>query len=238
MKKISITLLAFIVIIAAGTTLFFSNLDSIIAEQIETHGSAALGNKVSVNSVETNLKEGSALINGLSIANHPSYQAKNAIEFNTISAKVDYKSAVIESVEVFKPTINAELRGAKSNFQDIVNNIPASTNEEEVATSDDEITLTINRFALNQATLNIASDQFKAQSFTMDDFVVFNLSGTPEQIAESLTNKLIKHISSQVKSHVSKALKDRAKDKATEKLNETLKEKLGDKVKGFKFKLG
>jgi len=121
MKKIFIALLILIVIIGVALFVFAGKLDGIVKEAIETEGSAALGSPVRV----ANLKEGSALLTNFSIANPAGYTAKNAIEVTSFSAKVDYSNQLIEKIEINKPVINAEQKGQKNNFQDLLENMPA-----------------------------------------------------------------------------------------------------------------
>jgi len=256
MKKILIALLLVVVVIGVGLTFFASKLDGLIAEQIETEGTAALGSKVSVTEVITSLSEGSAIVNGLTIANPTGYQSANAFEIRSLSAKVDYKEQVIEQITIDKPVVNAEIIGTKNNFQDLLDNMPDTADEPESTESGEDLVLTINQIALKQATVNlrasgdtkIADREFKIddQTFVMDDLVMNNLSGTVDELSEEITRKLTNHVSRQVKAHVTALagdiIKEELKAQAKEKVNEVLEDKLksgklGDKLKGLKFKL-
>jgi len=255
MKKVLIALLLVVVVIGAGLTFFASKLDGLIAEQIETEGTAALGSKVSVTEVITSLSEGSAIVNGLTIANPTGYQSANAFEIRSLSAKVDYKEQVIEQITIDKPVINAEIIGTKNNFQDLLDNMPETADEPESTESGEDLVLTIKQIALKQATVNlrasdtkIADREFKIddQTFVMDDLVMNNLSGTVDELSEEITRKLTNHVSGQVKAHVTALagdiIKEELKAQAKEKVNEVLEDKLksgklGDKLKGLKFKL-
>jgi len=142
MKKILIAVLVLIVIIGIALFVFVGKMDSIVKEAIETEGSAALGSPVRVESVVTDLKEGSALLTNLTIANPAGYKAKNAIEITSFGAEVDYKNQLIEKIEIIKPIINAEQKGQKNNFQDLLENMPASE-EEETAEEESDTVITI-----------------------------------------------------------------------------------------------
>jgi len=262
MKKIFIALLILIVIIGVALFVFAGKLDGIVKEAIETEGSAALGSPVRVGSVVTNLKEGSALLTNFSIANPAGYTAKNAIEVTSFSAKVDYSNQLIEKIEINKPVINAEQKGQKNNFQDLLENMPADEEEEEVTEEDDTV-ITIKQLALRSATVNlITSDlaiagktlELGDRSFVMDDFVVNNLSGTATEISDTVVARLTSHVSSQVQDYVKKEIgniaKERVLEEAKEKINQKLEEtiggkldgkldgKVGEKLKGLKFKFG
>ena len=234
MKKILIILAVVIGLIAIVGVLFLGKLDGYIAKVIKEEGSKALGTTVSVASVKTDLKQGSASINGLSIANPAGYQSKHAISIGSFSADVDYKEQVIEKISILKPVINAEMQGEKTNFKDLLNNIPKSeTKENNETKSEKEIELLIKLFELRQATVNLISDQFGERSFVMQDFVLTDIKGTPTQISKTLAQKLTAHVSGQVQSFAVAEIKSEAKAKVKEKINE----KLSEKVKGFNLKL-
>lgn len=261
MKKILIALLILAIIIGVAMFVFVGKMDGIVKEAIETEGSAALGSPVRVESVVTNLSEGSAILTNFTIANPAGYSAKNAIEVSSFSASVDYRNQVIEKIEINKPVINAEQKGQKNNFQDLLENMPAD--EEEAAEEGDDTVITIKQLALRSATINlITSDlgigdqqlELGDRSFAMDDFTVNNLSGTATEISDKVVEQLTSHVSSQVKAYLKKEIaqmaKDRVLDEAKEKINEKLEEaiggkldgeigeKVGEKLKGLKFKFG
>ncbi len=255
MKKLLIALFVLVLIVGAGLLFFAGKLDGLIKEAIETEGSAALGSPVRVTEVVTNLKEGSATISGLTIANPAGYRAANAIEINSFSATVDYGNQLIEELVIDKPVINAEQKGQQNNFQDLLNNMPDSGSEEPKADQGDEIEITIKRLALQNATINLITSDLAVgdqsielgdRSFVMDDFVINNLTGTVTEISDELVSRLTNHVSDQVKGYVAKEITKMAKDKvfekATEKLNEAIEEKLGDqldgRLKGLKLKFG
>ncbi len=254
MKKVLIGLLVLVAIIAIAATVLVSNLDGLIKETIETEGTAAIGAKVSVEAVETDLRAGTAMITGMSIANVPGYQQLNAIEISTLKADVDYQNQLIEEILIEQPVINAELVGTRSNFQDLLDNMPATepmTQAEidamEAAAAEGEPTeITINSIKLNGATVNLTSDQLGQRSFVMDDLEITGLSGTPEYISEVVTQRLTQHITKQVtgyateeiKARIAEEAKKQVEGKVNEVVNDAIQNKLGDKVKGLKLKLG
>ena len=254
MKKVLIGLLVVAVIIGVAATVFVGKLDQLIADAIETEGSAALGSQVKVESVVTQLKEGIATINGLSVANPSGYKAVSALQIGSFSADVDYQNQIVEKILINKPVINAELKGTMNNFEELLANMPESDDTTE-SDSGEDMVITINSFQLRQAQINLVAKQLGERSFVMDDFVINNLKGTPEQISAVLTRGLTDHVSSQIKSYatseITKILTEEARKKVEEVINEKIKEqvgdklnvklgdelgdKLGDKLKSFKF---
>ena len=239
MKKLLIIIAVILVVIGVATSLFLSNLDGLIKDTIETEGTAAVGTQVSLQAVETDLVAGKAVLSGLTVANVDGYQAANAIEISQLVAQVDYETQIIEEILIEQPVINAELVGTRSNFNDLIDNMPPSEAVEE--TDEEEVELTILSFKLNQATANVLSDRLGEMNFVMDDLEITNLSGTADQISEQITKALTGHIAKQVQDYVTEQFKAKfnaeALTEAKEKVDEVVKEKLGDKLKGLKLKL-
>ncbi len=246
LKKILIVLLVLIAAAAAGLYVFSGKMDGIIKDAIEQEGTAALGSKVSVASVVTDLKEGRAEIGGLNISNAAGYQSPYAIELSSFAAEVDYSDQTIKEIIINRPVINAEQKGQRNNFQDLLANMPSSDESEpEEESTDPGPEITIKKIALTQATVNLLTSDLEMagqkvdlgnHSFVMQDFVATNVTGTAEEISEMLSNQLVAHVSGQVKGYVQEEIKRVAKAKATEKLkeeaNKLLEEKLGTTLDG------
>jgi len=259
MKKFLIALAILAAIVGIGLFALSGKIDGIIKETIETEGSAALGTKVSLESVITDLKQGRAKLSNLTIANPSGYQADNAIELSSLSASVDYTNKIIESIEIHQPIINAEQKGQRNNFKDLLDNMPNDETHEAESEADDTI-ITIKQLALRKATVNLLTSDLKIanqeiklgnSSFVMDDFVLSNLNGTVTEISDTIVASLTAHISKQIQSNVKKQIEALAKARFAEEANrkiedakatakEKLKEKLdgsvGEKLKGLKFK--
>ena len=164
--------------------------------------------------VTTNLTEGSAVVRGLHVKNAEGFLQTNALEIDSFSASIDYKSREIKEIIIDKPIINAELMGGKNNFQELLKNIPDSEDSAENE-GDQETIITIRRLLLSNATVNLNTDNAKIepQSFVMEDMLVNNLSGTSEQIAETLSRELSNHVSGQVKSYMRELVLEHAQQK-------------------------
>lgn len=240
MKKILIVLALVIVLIGVASTIFISKLDGVIADAIKKHGSEALGTSVSVSAVKTNLSEGSIIISGLNIANPSGYSQKNAFNMGEFSTTVDYEKREIAEVVLRNASINAELKGAQSNFKDLLDGIPNSDSNSST-NSDDEPNIKIQSLKILSAKVNLMTDSIGEHSFIMGDFILRNISGTPSEIADNVTRKLTQHISDQVKNYAQDTIKSEAaalaKEKAKEKINEAINKNIGSKLKGFNLKL-
>jgi hypothetical protein len=249
MKKLLIAVLAILVVVGIAMFVFAGKMDEIVKDVIEKEGSAALGSPVRVGSVVTDLTNGSAVINKLTIENPVGYKAKNAIEVTSFSAGVDYQNMAVDLIEIDQPIINAEQMGSKNNFQDLLDNMPASAEQEETVaeesavTEEDTTVITINELALRRATVNLITSglslgeqtiELGDRSFIMDDFVLKDLNGTASDISDEVVQKLTAHVSAQVASYVKNEIGQIAKGK----LEEKLESKIGEKLKGLKFKFG
>jgi hypothetical protein len=245
MKKLLIALLVIIVIIAIGLFVFVGKMDALVKDVIEKEGSAALGSPVKVESVVTDLKNGSAILNNFTISNPAGYKAANAIEIKSFSASVDYRNQIIKDIEINNPIINAEQKGNKNNFQDLLQSMPATEEEEEeeAVTEGGDTVITIQQFALRKATVNLITSDLAVgemkfelgdRSFVMDDFVMNDLTGTVTELTDLVIGRLTSHVSTQVKGYVQKEAANMAKgrlmEEAKNKINQQLEEKLGGKL--------
>ncbi len=241
-KKILIALLVLIAAIAAGLYVFSGKLDGLIKEVIETEGTAALGSAVRVVSVVTDFKQGRAEFGGLTIANPAGYQAANAVELSKFAAEVDYSDQTVKEIIINQPIINAEQKGTNNNFQDLLDKMPSSTEEEpEEESTDPGPEITIKKIALRKATINLLTSDLKIagqaieignHSFVMEDFVAQNITGTAEEISDELTRSIVAHVSGQVKGYVAGQLKTLAKAKALQKAKEKAQEVIEEKLSG------
>lgn len=101
-----VLLLAGIVI----AVLLVRNLDSLVADAIETHGSRAAGTAVSVDSVEIRLREGRGTIRGLTVANPEGFSQPHALTWDEVSIDIDPASIpappyVLEEVRIEAPEV-------------------------------------------------------------------------------------------------------------------------------------
>ena len=245
MKKLSIAGLAILVIIGMAMFVFAGKMDGIVKDVIETEGTEALGSPVTVGSVVTDLINGSVVINNLTIANPVGYKAKNAIEVTSFGASVDYQNQVVDTIEIDQPIINAEQKGKNNNFQDLLDNMPVTAEEEDTSTEEDTTVITINQLALRRATVNLITSglslggqaiELGDRSFVMDDFVVNNLSGTATEISDEVVQKLTAHVSAQVANYLKNEIVKIAKSAV--ELTQKVKGKVGEKLKSLNFRFG
>lgn len=248
MKKVLIVL-AVLALAIGGIGLYYAGkMDGMIEQAIEVSGTKALGTAIAVDSVDTKIADGEATISGLTIANPPGYSTNEALSIQSLSAQVDYKAQTVKRVSINDTTINAELKGRRSNFQEILDSMPPREANENNAEGPDQ-KFQIDVLEMRNAKINVTSEQAGQASFIMDDFVLRDLSGTVSELSDQITQSLISHVSNQIKGHAQDRILEMAKEEATKRAKELaakklsdqgekqLQKKLGDRVKNFNIKV-
>lgn len=130
MKKLIPALLLIIIIaIAAGVYFVLTNLDALIEAAIEKYGSEATQTSVLVDGVKTDLANGAAAINGLTIANPAGYDLPNAFSLGVIRVAIDLESLqqepyVINEITVLAPQVFVEVNeDNKTNLNELKNKL-------------------------------------------------------------------------------------------------------------------
>lgn len=103
-----------VVVIIGVAILVMGNLNSIVADAIETYGSQATGTAVSVDSVDIELREGRGTVRGLSVANPEGFAEPNALTWGEVTIDIDPASVtsppyVVDEVRVEAPTASLVL---------------------------------------------------------------------------------------------------------------------------------
>lgn len=149
-----------VVLAAVAAALFYlrSNLDSIVANAIETYGSRSAGVPVRVGSVRLSLTEGKGTISGLRVGNPEGYASGDAFRLGEITVQVDPKSVTsspisVPQIRVIAPEVNAELDAkGKSNLQTILDHVQSGA-EEAPAEQGEPIRLAIGSFVFEEGML-------------------------------------------------------------------------------------
>jgi hypothetical protein len=217
------------VAVALGFILFANNIDGVIAKEIETQGSEALGSTVRVAKVDTDIANGSAIVSGLTVANPERFEADYAVEIASFSATVDYANRTINEIIIDQPIINIELIDGTSNFQELSENLSDDDSNSDEA---DESNISIDVLRLSGAQVNLVAlgTDIEQQSFVMDDLVIRKLNGTSDQIANEISLELVSHVTAQLRSYLAKRFKNRVIEGLEEKAGE-LTNKLRDRLR-------
>lgn len=215
MKKVLMVFLVLLLLAGVAAWYFVSfGLDGVIRQQIEKVGTQALGTSVTVGSVNTDIKNGAMTISAITIANPPGYNNKNALTLNEIEAAVDYKNFDIKRVIINKPEIVIEEKNGGSNFSEILAGMESSPEPAPPAEGAEEPILVIHYFRMDESRAAFESESLDHYSdLKVKAIEVKNVEGTPQEVAEVITKKVVEKI-------VSAAAMELLKAKASEKLDE------------------
>ena len=232
LKKILIAVVVLLIIIGIGLYYVVSNIDDIAKNLIEESGSKVLGTPVTVGSVSIVLKEGSASIKNLSVANPPGFSDNPAFSFGEVTAVIDIGSGVVKRIFTSRPAIRVEFQAAESNFDVLQKNIDASmpagesTEAEEAAESGaDEapVSLQIDEIVIEQAQATVTSDQYEEPlELNIERLQFDNLKGSPEQVARVALGQFV----AQVLAATARSMIEKKADQVIEEQGDKLKSKL------------
>ena len=260
MKKIIPgVVLVIIIAISVGVYYVLSNLDVLVKEAIETHGSEATQTAVRVDKVKINLTDGAGAITGLTIANPKGFAMPYAFSLGEIRTGIDLQSLqqepyIINEITVLAPQVFVEINEAnKTNLNELKKNLisssPSSTSQDKTQAAEKSSTveprLIIRRVTFadgniqaRAAALNNKEYQLKLPSLNMT-----NLGGskgaTPTELTREILNRLTDRASEEVKKKIIDAELDKIKAKARAKVEEEkarLKEKTDAKLEEEKQK--
>lgn len=118
-----------LVVIVAGVVAYvLSNLDSLVKEAVETHGSAVTQAKVTLNEVKIEATSGAGALRGLTVGNPAGFKTPSAFELGQISIQIDSKSIgsdpiVIRDILIGAPKITYEMGSGGSNIDALQRNV-------------------------------------------------------------------------------------------------------------------
>lgn len=217
MKKAITILLVLLLVMAGGVWYFVSfRMDSMIASQIESSASASLGTRVTVGTVSTDIKGGKLTISNVTIANPPGFRNENAFSLNDIEAAIDYSNYDIKHVVIDKPEIVIEELGGETNFSRMkagIENQGSDAESEPTADGKAEPIIVIHHFRMNESRGSFESKSLDMYSnLEIDAIELSNIKGTPTEVAEVITIKIINEIAREAAIELLKA-------KASEKID-------------------
>ena len=217
MKKFIWIVLLLVLLIAGAAWYFVSfRLDDMIRTQIEESGSAALGTRVSVGSLHTDLKKGVLTIASISVANPEGYENEYAFSLNGIQAAVDYQTREVRRVVISRPDIVIEEHGGQTNFNELLDNIERDDPAAESDPNDPEPVIVIHHFRMDEARAAFESRSLDRFSEVKVKRVELNeLKGTPTELSREILEEIVEQV-------VSAAAVELIKAKASEKLNDLL----------------
>lgn len=212
MKKIilGIALLLFIAI-GGGIYYVLHNLDAIVKMAIEKYGSQAIQTPVRVEKVRIKLKEGSASISGLTIANPPGFDAPHAFSLGDINVGIDINSLtgdviVIREIDIGAPQVFFEINAdKKTNLNALSKNLNTSAKAPPEEKSGAEPKLIIRKAKLSGAELQakVVPLNNKEYQLILPTITMSNLGGQdgapPAEIARQMLDRLLDRVKAEIK---------------------------------------
>ena len=243
MKKILAVVLVLIIAVFAWFK-FSGQPEKLILEELERQGQRAFGTEVTVSDLDLDIKQGTASIREISVANPSGFTQENALTLSEIHAQFDYKNFSISEIIISDPHVYAEFIDSRLNIEELSKHAdlfaPVPVSEVDVATGEstpesgtedkqseeESVELTIDYIALENITVDLISDKLKEQKqFGIDQIAARDLSGTPGQLGNQIINKMLNDLYQRVAAESLKEL-------GIEKFDE-LKEKVQDKLKNL-----
>jgi len=243
MKKLAI-LLAALVLVAAGIATgfyFLSNLNSLVAGAIETHGSEVTDTQVGVSKVDISLREGRGSITGLRVANPDGFEARDAFSLGDITVDIDLGSVredpiVIDEVRIQAPVINAELtETGSSNIDELRKRVQSYASSSSGSSSNGDVKkVRIKKFVFEEGRVVVDASAIgvEKQEITLPEIHLENVGGsdgaTPDEIAKIIVATVAKNVTSEIaSSEIDRLIKKELGDGSlTDKASNLLK-KLG-----------
>lgn len=248
--KISLTIVLIIVLaIAAAVVYVVTNLDYIVERVIEQEGSKVTRTEVAVDKVRIGLREGSASIAGISVANPAGFETPQAFSLNEISTRIDIGSLrgspiVIDHVTIDAPAVSFEMNEQrKINLNELKKNIAsaggAKTAAQQETAEPSQVKLRIRRVNLKGGTITarLAPLEDKTHQLRLPPLQLTDLGGeqgaTPAQITREIMDKLIARAQAEVKKQSWAKQLDAYKQQAEQRLEQE-KQKLEQRKQDLK----
>ncbi len=236
-KGIVITLIIIVILIAATLTYLFTNLNMIVKMAIEKYGTEAVQTAVRVKRVNIQIKEGSAFIEGLTVANPKGFETPLAFSLGKTGADIDLTSLKtdkigIEDIVVEAPEIFVEInKDNKNNLNELMKNLPKSSSAKKTSEGKKETKeakLHIHHIIFEKGKIYArVVPMDRDYELNMPKVEMHNLRGTPQEITKQIIQKLGKVAVKEVQRKGVGQAADKLKKEATKKVTDNLKKKLG-----------
>ncbi len=246
-KIIAGTILIVVIAIAIGVYYLLSNLNSLVAEAIEKHGSDVTDTSVGVSGVDISIREGRGSIKGLTVASPDGFEADNAFSLGDITVDIDLNSVrehpvVIEEIRIQAPVVNAEINGSGvSNIDELRKRVQAYTAKlssdghagEEGEAEGESQTLRIKRFIFEQGRIELDASALGVdkKTITLPEIRLNDIGGAKGAAPDEITRVILTTVTNKV-----------LKEIADSEINRLIEDQLGgsvtDKAKGILKKLG
>lgn len=198
MKKVFLTL-GLIVLVGAGAAWYFVNyrLDGYIETEIERAATLAMGSRVEVGGVSTDIRGGALRVDQVTVANPPGFSNPNAVTFRGIEAAVDYETREIKRLVIDNPDFLIEERDGKTNFGQMLETLEESSPAAD-PNAPPEPEIVIRHFRIDKTRAALESNTFdRFTDVEVDAIEMHNLRGTPSELAETIAREVVGELSAE-----------------------------------------
>lgn len=251
MKRAAIaTGVAIIVIVAIAIVYLLRNLDSLVADAIETYGSRATGTRVAVGSVEIHLRDGRGTIRGLRVANPEGFSEPNAFAWDEVTVDIDPASVtsppyVVDEVRIVAPEVDFELneRG-QANLRELQKRLQrggeeagAPSEPAEKGESGEAPRLRIRSFTFERGRVDVHSEAVggKEASAELPPLRLTDVGGESGATPTEIGREVLEAYTAQILKTVARKELDRRVEEA---IDEHLGDETGKAAKGLLDRLG
>ena len=144
------------------------------------------------------------------------FRNENAFSLNDIEAAIDYSNYDIKHVVIDKPEIVIEELGGETNFSRMkagIENQGSDAESEPAAGGKEEPIIVIHHFRMNESRGSFESESLDMYSnLKIDAIELSNIKGTPSEVTEVISKKIINEIAREAAIELLKA-------KASEKID-------------------
>jgi len=260
MKKLILGLFLIVLIAVAGGVYYvLTNLDSLVKQAIETHGSKATQTAVLVDNVNIDLASGAAGLKGLTIANPSGYDMPNAFSLGEIRTGIDLQSLqqepyIIDEITVLAPQVFVEIdENNRTNLNELKKNLtagaPGTAKEKQTepasegAAADPRLIIRRLTFADGTIEARVAALQGKEYKVKLPKLDMTNLGGSKGATGAELANEILTRLTDRaievVKKDIIDAEVNKLKAEAKAKLDAEkakLKQEADAKLKEEEYK--
>jgi len=211
-RKFLVIIAAAVLLLAAGLTLLWSNIDWIVKNAIEQYGSQATGTSVRVDRVALHPAQGKGVIEGLTVANPPGYSAPHILSLGGISVRIAPRTiasnpVVIDDIRITAPLVVYEMNETGvANVDALKENLAAG---QPARTGDRggkgvEKRLRIKRLVIEnaQTEIRIAALGGKPRTVALSRIEMTDIGGKngapPEEVAKQIVSAILAEVSAEV----------------------------------------
>ncbi len=255
MKKVIISIVLLLALIAGGALFLFSNANDLIKAQIEQQGTKFLGTQVSVSAVDLSLTEARLTINQLDVANPEGFSVQNAFALNEITldlGEISQEPYTVQALVLKKPDVLYEFdANGKGNLIVLKDNLqaalPKSKSEPEPTEAGANPLVIVENVIVKDVTLRLDFTNLPMGDYELEkknyEVVLpeFNAgsvgkpNGIPaDQVGAAVAKAMLDNVIARAKVEAKKRLEEEAKKRVKEEVDkkkDELKDKAREKLK-------